>query len=129
MARKGFNALSTAYRKRLEKAGITQADYDSGASLAGARGHLHTPERPSQVNPAKHANYLQRRDTLIQQVIRKKHYYFSMAPKWNPAHDTKAFENNPPSIATLKFWSGLTREEWIDAIRQDRDVTPFLGYH
>jgi hypothetical protein len=129
MARKGWNALSPTYRKRLEKAGISQADYAAGTSISGARGHLHTPERPSQVNPSKHGGYLQRRDALIQQVVRKKHYYFSTAPKWNQLQAMKPYEDNPPSMAVLKYWAGLSREEWVDAIRTDRATTPFLGYH
>jgi hypothetical protein len=39
MARKGWDNLSDAYRKRLEQNGIRKADYDSGTVLHGARGH------------------------------------------------------------------------------------------
>jgi len=39
MARKGWDALSDAYRSRLERQGIGKAAYESGTSLHGARGH------------------------------------------------------------------------------------------
>lgn len=39
MARKGWDALSDAYRARLSRSGINQSAYESGASLHGARGH------------------------------------------------------------------------------------------
>lgn len=40
MARKGWEALSPTYRKRLEKSGVSQQAYDSGSSLEKARGHV-----------------------------------------------------------------------------------------
>jgi hypothetical protein len=39
MARGLWGTLSDAYRRRLERGGISPADYDSGASLSSARGH------------------------------------------------------------------------------------------
>ena len=39
MARKGWDSLSDAYRTRLQRTGIGQSAYESGASLHGARGH------------------------------------------------------------------------------------------
>lgn len=46
MARKGWSALSAAYRRRLERGGINQSGYDSGERLSRARGHSGTPEHP-----------------------------------------------------------------------------------
>jgi len=40
MARKGWDALSDTYRRRLERKGITQQAYVSGQSLHQARGHV-----------------------------------------------------------------------------------------
>lgn len=37
--RKGWDSLSDAQRRRYERAGITRQAYNSGASLAKARGH------------------------------------------------------------------------------------------
>lgn len=39
MARQQWATLSDAYRKRLTRGGITEQQYESGANLAGARGH------------------------------------------------------------------------------------------
>jgi len=39
MARGLWGTLSDAYRRRLERGGISSADYESGASLSSARGH------------------------------------------------------------------------------------------
>lgn len=42
--RKAWSDLSPAYRKRLERSGITESKHDSGWSLQTARGHgVHTP--------------------------------------------------------------------------------------
>lgn len=60
--RKAWGSLSTAYRTRLGRAGISQRDYESGAPLTKARGHANTPERPQRAtkNPAKYRDYLER---------------------------------------------------------------------
>lgn len=40
MARKGWDALSDTYRKRLVKSGVSREDYEAGSgNLAAARGH------------------------------------------------------------------------------------------
>ena len=39
MARKGWDALSDAYRGRLLRGGVTRAGYESNLPLQGARGH------------------------------------------------------------------------------------------
>lgn len=39
MARKGWDALTDAYRDRLLRGGISQAAYESGSPLTRARGH------------------------------------------------------------------------------------------
>jgi len=41
--RKGWAQLSDTYRKRLERNGITQQQYEAGQSLGSARGHKHPP--------------------------------------------------------------------------------------
>lgn len=44
MMRKPWDQLSPAYRRRLEHAGISKQDHESGKSIRAARGHgLHTP--------------------------------------------------------------------------------------
>ncbi len=62
-ARRQWAELSTAYRRRLERAGISSSSYESGASLQGARGHAATPERPARAerNATVYARYIRAR--------------------------------------------------------------------
>lgn len=48
--RRSWESLTPAYRRRLEAKSITRGSYESGASLAGARGHSKTPERPARAD-------------------------------------------------------------------------------
>lgn len=59
-ARKGWDQLSPAYRRRLGKAGVSERDYASGRSIKAARGHAFTPERPRQAarNPEMYPKYV-----------------------------------------------------------------------
>lgn len=71
--RKGWDDLSVAYRRRLERGGITRAGYETGEKLGAARGHK-TPagvgER-SYASLRKQANALpwRRGQTGTQMVI------------------------------------------------------------
>lgn len=64
MSRKGWNLLSPGVRSRYERAGVSRGEYESGTSLAAARGHGKTPERPSRAkkSPNRYRGYLQRTD-------------------------------------------------------------------
>lgn len=44
MARKGWDALSDNYRRRLQRKGISKSAYESGSSLHKARGHSQAEE-------------------------------------------------------------------------------------
>lgn len=69
MARKGWDQLSDTYRERLERSGISRSDYSSGASLASARGHGSTPEKPltSFENvPSQYQSYADLRREIIE---------------------------------------------------------------
>lgn len=136
MARKGWGALSPTYRKRLEKAGIDQTAYDSGASIQGARGHANTPERPSQViNPPfkggapQFPNYRAERKRLVDKIVQRKEDMFGTQALYNPNFDMSWFKSKPPAMRLLRKWVKWTEEEWLDAIREDRDVAAYLGYH
>lgn len=61
---RNWQALSPAYRTRLERKGITRSTYESGFPLSAARGHKRTPERPAQAakNPAKFSEYVTRKE-------------------------------------------------------------------
>lgn len=71
MARKGWGSISPGYRERLERGGITEQSYESGASLSEARGH------PS-------------RSQLIDQAVRHNHRIFSDTPNYS-TRETKDF--------------------------------------
>lgn len=96
MAR-NWGSLSNDYRKRLQRAGITQGDYEAGSSLANARGHAQTPERPERAerNPKKYGNYLQRRASLVNDIIRLKTEKFYGKEKYLPSSNRKAANNDP----------------------------------
>lgn len=63
MARREWEQLSSAYRARLTRAGITSDVYNAGGSLKAARGHATTPERPERAfrHPDLYSEYLRRR--------------------------------------------------------------------
>lgn len=61
MARKSWDQLSPAYRRRLERAGYTRSDYVANKPRTAARGHARTPEHPNRANPVKHKEYLERK--------------------------------------------------------------------
>lgn len=62
-SRRPWAALSVAYQRRLERGGITQTAYESGAALTGARGHRATPEHPQRAekNAARYLSYIRAR--------------------------------------------------------------------
>lgn len=59
-SRSGWSALAVSTRRRYERAGISQADYERGVSLAQARGHSRTPEHPDRAerHPGRYHGYL-----------------------------------------------------------------------
>jgi len=65
MARpRNWDALSPAYRARLQRNGITRQAYVSGASVKDARGHKATPEhglRDAAKNPQRYQEYLHKK--------------------------------------------------------------------
>src|SRR5260370_22176318 len=62
--RKGWDSLSSAYRDRLSRKGITKEGYERGHKLDVARGHAETTEhglKQAQRNPVKYRKYLNKR--------------------------------------------------------------------
>lgn len=90
MAR-NWNALSSNYRGRLERGGITREQYESGIKLEGARGHEATPERPERAesNPQKYKDYLATRTQLINDIQRVKRELFESSGKFNNANSKR----------------------------------------
>lgn len=128
MARKGWSSLSAGYKARLEKAGISKTDYERGQSIQAARGHAKTPERPTQ-KTGNFPQYQAERARLTRRVVDLKQAYFGTTPVYNPGKAVARFRKEPPSMASLRHWAKLTKEEWIDAIRTDPTAGAYLGYH
>lgn len=78
--RKSWDSLSPAYRARLSRGGVTRRQYESGASLAKARGHGATPEHPREAarHPEKYREYNRKREK----------------PKGTPSPEDRAYELN-----------------------------------
>lgn len=129
MARKGWNSLSPSYRDRIEKAGLTQADYEAGTSLTRARGHANTPERPSSYDPKKYQKYDAERTRLTNRVEQRKQEIFGDRPRWDRGKSDRAIREKPPSLALMRWAIDADDEELFDAIREDPETYQFLCYH
>lgn len=136
-ARKSWAEYSRAYRQRLEKHGINESNYRT-ASKAKARGHEHTPERPSQVYGKKRINpryveYANRHVGMVRQVIRKKDRLFGSTLKWNVQRANRNVHENPathtpPTIAEMRAFLDMSPQDIID-IDWANDDWAFLFYH
>ncbi len=129
MARKGWNSLTPAYRARIEKAGLTRADYEAGTSLTKARGHANTPERPSSYDPNKYQKYNTERNRLYAKVEQRKQELFGDRPRWDRGRSDRTIREKPPSLALMRWALEASEEEIIDAIREDPETFRFLCYH
>lgn len=96
MARLGWDAISSGYRSRLERGGITRESYEQGATLSGARGHAATPERPEQAarDNERYRDYLGRRDNAVRLVQRAKESMFSGSERWSASKSLKYINKN-----------------------------------
>lgn len=130
MARKGWDSLTSDYRKRLESNGISKKDYESGKSIAKARGHGHTPERPHKFdrkNP-QYAPYVQQQNSLLKRVEIRKFELWSTYPKWNPIRSSQNLRRYPPSLELMRWALSASEEELISAIRENPEDFSWLGY-
>jgi len=102
MASRNWDALSSDYRHRLERNGISRADYESGVAVTKARGHEKTPERPERVREGsvKYQEYAQRRKDLIKDVLDYKRHLWGDQPKWNEKNARKIIAKH--SMASLR---------------------------
>ena len=138
MARKAWGSLSDAYRRRLERGGIDRESYDSGASLAGARGHEKTPERPERAErePEKYQEYIFKRDALVADIMEIKRAAFGQSPKWNEKRAKKGVTHHPKgkvrSQASLnRVWKAIrnTDDLYLTMMEMDDDDKDALFYH
>jgi len=121
MARNWY-ALGDSTRTRYERAGITQAAYESGASLKAARGHAETPERPMEAtrHPERYETYVSLRNDIRE--LKRELYgtspnFRDRTPKGGRAHLNKIRE-----ILELKIdYTGSWDEFWDDHPEYDRD--------
>lgn len=132
MARKPWAQLTPTYRARLEKAGISQKDFEAGASIKAARGHATTPERPGQYNPQQFPKYAAERQKLNALMQAKKERVFGGSARWGKGGAERSMRwlrEKPPAIGNLR-WAvyKASDEELFDAIREDPKTFTFLGY-
>lgn len=124
MARQGWGSLSAGYKNRLERSGISRSDYESGASLKGARGHSHTPENPSEAerHPGKYKEYRARRKAIIDAVYDVKKAQYGNTPGWNAKTAIDSLNKGPGgkpwTIAELREMAKKAEE----AIAEDADL-------
>lgn len=94
-SRRNWNALSSGYRNRLERAGISRRDYERGVSVSAARGHAATPERPSRASPERHPEYFSRRQALINSIVADKRSIYGSKENFNAKRSREAIANHP----------------------------------
>lgn len=135
--RRVWSALSQSYRTRLQRKGVTQAQYESGVSLKAARGHAQTPESPTEYarHPGKFPGYRNRRKPMADRIAEKKRLIFGDRVRFNEERSTRyvkegATDIRPPTMKQLRFLDGLSLEEFDDFQYEHRedDDWNFLWY-
>lgn len=137
--RKGWESLSPAYRKRLERGGISAADYGAGHSLSRARGHATTPEHPTdKIAKSKYPAYYARRQQLIRDFIEKKDRLWGRyqnelrrngSPRFSPKRSADNVRNGKMSNKQLEWALEADEDELIDALSNDPENFSWIGYH
>lgn len=123
--RRNWGDISSNYRTRLERAGITRESYESGASLSAARGHANTPERPlsagEPVAPKYQKWYNERYNSPIKVLTDEGEKWLVSVSKadrsligshWNAMRSYLFNETRPHA----KWWSGNSAHNlaWFD---------------
>jgi hypothetical protein len=118
-----WSALSSAYRTRLLRAGVTQKQYEAGASLKAARGHKETPERPMEAikQPSKYQKYRAKAKGLAQQIEDRKAALWDSRYKYHNARSRsyvqgKEKDVKAPGIRMMLKALAMTDEEWEDKV-------------
>jgi hypothetical protein len=97
--RRNWDALSPAYRTRLERGGITKRQYEAGAKLSGARGHAETPEHPRDLqrraNREKYQKYKAKRERLVNRIHQAKVEAYDGQPEWDSESSRKNVNRDP----------------------------------
>lgn len=142
MAKGNWDALSSGYRTRLERNGISRSDYESGTtSLSAARGHKATPERPerAETDKEKYRDYRNRQDRLIKEIIRRKDAMFSNKKTFNKQRSDKAVRFNGDggrrgikNLRTILAAFEIAEADNLDyyeMIEMDSELEDALRYH
>lgn len=129
MARKGWDALSPAYRQRMERNGVTRDIYESGGSIQKARGHQATPERPERANAENFPDYFNRRQRLVRELAAKKQRLFHDRLRYDAKRSRDNIRELKPSMSQLQWAVKASEDELLDALRDSPETFAFLGYH
>lgn len=137
--RKGWESLSPAYRKRLERGGISAKDYAAGKSLSKARGHGATPEHPTdKIDRKRFRDYYDKRQDLIKQFVEKKDRLWGQyqnilrkngSARYNPKRSADNVRDGKMSNQQLKWALEADEDELLDALSADPENFAFIGYH
>lgn len=142
-ARKTWADYSSAYRARLTRHGITEANYRD-VPRTKARGHGRTPERPAQArkHPEKYPEYIQKRrapqggptESLADRVVRRKEQLFGEFVKFNQARSARAVRRNPathqaPDTDLMRKFLAMTASNVFQKVNWRNDEWAFLFYH
>jgi hypothetical protein len=99
--RRRWRDLSPAYRKRLERAGITWQAYYAGATLSKARGHAKTPEHPGRPVAVERSSRLRKyRNVRVMFMVN------------SPAEQTLYAPQKTPPIVSGKPLGGTVFHPW-----------------
>lgn len=117
---RNWDALSSSYRERLSRNGVTRSSYESGASLARARGHESTPEHPQQgKGKSQYREYFERRQALENKVNRMKQEAYGNSPRW----DAQSSEKHV-SKGSIRDLERVASYDSIDDYAEDLDLEP-----
>jgi hypothetical protein len=103
-----------------------------GATLAEARGHGKTPERPGQgKGEERFREYYEKRETLEKQVLSQKQRDFSSSDKWRADRSARAVKKNPGRMSDMQLYidSGLAGLMELDDFDWMDERWAWLRYH
>lgn len=133
MARQLWETLSPAYRGRLERGGITRTAYESGVSLAKARGHAATPEHPREAekekNRERYRRYRDKKAELAKKVQGVKERWFGNRESWNPVNSEKALKNKGTRELQRVYDLISEYEDFDDFLADGNEIDESLYYH
>ena len=105
MARRPWDDLSPDYRRRLERTGVTPADYSRGVALAGARGH-----RPGE-HRAPSRDALARRHGFTDYAAYKRAQDLERAER---GRMVPKVHRNPATGRTIRVWRYEIGGSWTE---------------